>query len=147
MAEYSFSEKNAMKIIKKRIFLRLPVLIIAGVVGLYFANIDSNGMLFRNRLSLFLVVLILAVLLIIGVRYGIILGVTILLREKYVLTDTTVEKVTFSGKSIKIYLDKVETSSTNNKGLLLTSNSDRIFIPVEIDSYHEFTTTILANLR
>lgn len=146
MIEYSFSKINARKITRKRVIRRLPVFIIAVFVGFYFANIDSDGMLIQDSLTLFISALVIAILLAVGLGYGIELRVKRLLKEKYILSETFIEKKTFPDKSIKIPLDNVEFFQ-KNKGLLLMSNDDEILIPEELDGYQELKTNILEKIR
>lgn len=147
MMEYSISKTNARKISQRQVFKRLPFLVIAGFLSLYLVNYDSGGTLFRDSLILFLAALLLASLLATGLFLGIEFRVKNLLKEKYILSDSFIEKRTISGYSIKIDLRNIEFFIEKNNGFLIRSNDDEILIPKALDRYQELKTKIIEKLR
>jgi hypothetical protein len=147
MKKYSYSKASAKKISGKHVLKLLPFFIIAGFSGLYFANIDSGGMLFKDIPALVLAVLVLASLLVTSLILGMKLRIKKLLNERYILTDAYLEKEIFKGNSIKIALNNVEFHLENTKGLLLTSKDITIQLPKELDGYKELKIEIIEKIK
>jgi len=146
MKEFKYSNEKAKKVMKTQMITKIPLILIASFAGLYIAN-SKNNMIFSNKLVLSLTLLICLIAVSIGLFLGIKNGTKMLLQNIYKVTETSIERVTPSGKSINIAFNTIDNHKIHKKGLLISAKKKNILIPIELDEYNVLSTLILKQIK
>lgn len=147
MKEYTFKEETAKNVMKKQAVSRTPMFVIAFIGGFYIANLRSDGETFSNKWVLIISVITVFIAGAIGLFLGIKSGAKTLVKNKFILTDTYIERHTPSGKIVRIEFTEIVKHQVFKSGLLIKSLSDKILIPAGLDEFDELSSLILKKIK
>ena len=147
MREFSFTEETAKKVIRSQVVSRIPVMVVALAGALYVADGQGSGQFFTNKLALLIFFPVLIVSVSLGLLFGIRNGAKALMKNKFIVTDTFIERYTLSGRIIKLDFNKTVKYQLLKKGLLLTSSDGKMLIPSRLDKFDELLTLVKEKLH
>jgi hypothetical protein len=147
MKEYTFTEDTAKKIIKSQTMSRIPIVVISVAAGIYVGNHQTGGEIFKNLTQLIILSFGLIGITTYGLIRGMKKGTKTLMLNKYILTETGIERHTPASKIIQIDFDKISSHHLLTKGLLLKSTNTKILIPSGLDNFEELSSNIIARLK
>lgn len=138
MREFKLSAEQIERIKKKSLLNAIPLLLIALVAGFIIGNYNSG---YSNmQFVLPLVIVVAAIAVVIGLRYGNKINNDTLASYKIELLDDSIKKYQKNAPLIEIYQSEVVSiTEVENRGMTIkTNNSGKcIHIPVYVEGYSE----------
>jgi len=147
MKEYTYTEDTAKKIIKSQTLSRIPIVIISIAAAIYISDYQSGGRVFKNLTTLIIICIVLIGVTSFGLIRGVKNGAKTLMLNKYILTDTGIERHTPAGKIVELDFDKISSHHVSTKGLLLKSFNTKILVPAGLNNFEELSSYVIARLK
>ena len=142
---YVFSREGAKKFMVAQYIARIPLFIIATIVGVYIGVGDNGENFIKYPVTIVIMVLIIGGAMFVGYKLGVARGIKNAMLEKYSITDTTVQKIAGTGNKTSIELNNITKHRQSKIGLLIYGDRKRMLIPSYLDGYDELSNLILKN--